>query len=60
MMYNVANKDGDYMLLVWCRCRDVAVFYLHQYQERYPAGKPYPNGKGVYPDFGFRLVEKRI
>lgn len=55
-MYNIAKADGTLMLGLWVkRLKDVRL-HLHHYQKKYRPGAKYPNGKGVYPDFGFRIV----
>ena len=56
-MYNIAKSDGTLMLGCWVECKLLVTIYLHRYQDKYTPGKPYPNGKGFYPDFGFHIVE---
>ena len=57
-LYNVAKRDGTLMLLQWVPGREIEK-HLHYYLTRYKPGLPYPNGKGVYPDWGFHIVAKR-
>lgn len=56
-MFNIGTNDGRTMLGDWVT-HDVAAHWLKVYCAKYPAGKPYPNGKGFYPDFGFRIVKR--
>ncbi len=55
-MWNVAKRDGTLMLGDNVEPLD-ALLWLAYYLQTYPAGKPYPNGKGCYPDFGFHVVK---
>lgn len=56
-MYNISTKDGRLMLGQTVNTRESAEEWLSYYTSNYPEGRPYPNGKGFYPDFGFHIVE---
>lgn len=55
--YNIAKANGETMLGMWVDL-PTAVYWLIRYLVRYKPGKPYPNGEGHYPDFGFHIVHK--
>jgi len=54
MLFNIKTTDGKLMLGVACD-HVTATKYLRKYQDG--VGKPFPNGRGVYPDRGYHLVE---
>lgn len=56
-LYNIRTNTGKIMLGMWCD-EATAMTWLEYYKFKYPDGKPYPNGKGFYPDFGFTLIEQ--
>jgi hypothetical protein len=55
-LWNVSKKDGTWMLMYSVPHKE-AKEWLKYYQDKYAPGKSYPNGTGVYPDFGFHLVK---
>ncbi len=55
--FNIKTNDGRLMLGMDVDLR-TAEFYLSYYRKQYRPGKPYPNGRGTYPDFGFEIVER--
>lgn len=58
MPYNVCKKDGTLMLLHWVDTFAEADRHLRHYQSAYPPGGQYPNGKGTYPDWGFKIISQ--
>jgi len=56
MQYNIAKKDGSTMLSMWVSSAGEALKWYLYYISEYTPGKPYPNGKGHYPDFGFHII----
>lgn len=54
-MYNIATNTGRIMLGCNVHTREDAEKYLLHYTK--DVGKPYPNGKGVYPDCGYRIID---
>lgn len=54
-MFNIAKLDGSIMLGAWLPNKGVVNYWLSYYKEY--TGKPYPNGKGFYPDYGYHIVE---
>lgn len=53
MNYNIATARGRVLLAANMPKQD-AQFYMGHYTDK--IGKPYPNGKGFYPDLGFRVI----
>ncbi|WP_316200950.1 MULTISPECIES: hypothetical protein [unclassified Bradyrhizobium] len=55
-LYNIRDISGRLML-----SHDVERFeaeqWLDYYLTRYAAGRPFENGKGFHPDYGFHIVE---
>jgi hypothetical protein len=58
MVFNIKTSNGRIMLGSDVATHGEAEKWLAYYLETYPAGKPYPNGKGAYPDFGFEIVRR--
>lgn len=56
IMYNITDKDGCLMLCFNVYTRADAEKWLQHYETNYPPGGEYPNGKGYYPDWQFRIV----
>jgi hypothetical protein len=58
--YNIAKVDGTIMLGCWVETMGEAMHHWLYYVDKYAVGKPYPNGRGFYPDFGFHIVWREV
>ena len=58
MAYNICTLDGWLMLGQPVNTLAEAKEWLKHYQKY--VGKPYPNGKGFYPEQGYHIVEIRV
>lgn len=59
VQYNIGDCNGRVMLGMWLNSHIEAKYWLLVYCERYYPGKAFPNGKGVHPDYKWRIVTRR-
>lgn len=55
-MYNIRSGLTGMTMLLQNTDRENAEYWLRYYKAKFPAGKPYPSGKGFYPDYNFFIV----